>query len=314
MKLFKFSIIGYGSMGHVHHKAIDEFEDIVLDSVLEVDSSKIKKIDKNIKVFSDFNTYLDYLDNEKIDGVIISSPNIFHYEQAKELIKQKIPLLVEKPLVQDQKDLETLINLSIKNKSILRCGLIEIYNPIVTELKQIKISDLKTVTFTRHSPRVSSDRNLGDVLLDLLLHDISLLYYLFNPEKIEIVGKNFLKHQGAIETSELLLLMNGKVSVFLTTSRESQLKKRKIEIICKNSVYSVDLIQKIIYITENGKLKSNSKSFTEANINYRIEPLDRPETAKVQLKKFKENIILGSIDKNHLKLVNDCHNFIFSLI
>lgn len=91
-------------MGHVHHKAIDEFEDIVLDSVLEVDNSKIKKIDKNIKVFSDFNTYLDYLDNEKIDGVIISSPNIFHYEQAKELIKQKIPLLVEKPLVQDQKD------------------------------------------------------------------------------------------------------------------------------------------------------------------------------------------------------------------
>ena len=48
----------------------------------------------------------------------------------------------------------------------------------------------------------------------------------------------------------------------------------------KDSLYVVDLIQKIIYVTKQGSLKSKSGSFTESNKNFKIEPLDRPETAK----------------------------------
>ncbi len=81
----------------------------------------------------------------------------------------------------------------------------------------------------------------------------------------------------------------------------------------KDSLYVVDLIQKIIYVTKQGSLKSKSGSFTESNKNFKIEPLDRPETAKIQLKAFAENIKNKKIDKNHHELIKKSHEFIFDI-
>ena len=206
-----------------------------------------------------------------------------------------------------------LLKLSEKYDTVLRCGLIEIYNPIIEELKKTKFKKLRSIHIIRHSPRISSDRRLGDVIFDLLLHDISLLFHVFNPNKIETIGFNKLKLNSDIETFEILLKLDNEISVFISTSRESQIKKRSIEIMDKDSLYVVDLIQKIIYVTKQGSLKSKSGSFTESNKNFKIEPLDRPETAKIQLKAFAENIKNKKIDKNHHELIKKSHEFIFDI-
>ena len=136
---------------------------------------------------------------------------------------------------------------------------------------------------------------------------------MFNPNKIETIGFNKLKLNSDIETFEILLKLDNEISVFISTSRESQIKKRSIEIMDKDSLYVVDLIQKIIYVTKQGSLKSKSGSFTESNKNFKIEPLDRPETAKIQLKAFAENIKNKKIDKNHHELIKKSHEFIFDI-
>ena len=38
----------------------------------------------------------------------------------------------------------------------------------------------------------------------------------------------------------MLLKINNNISVFISTSRESQVKKRSIEIMDKNSIYLID--------------------------------------------------------------------------
>ena len=313
MKLFNLSIIGYGAMGSVHHKSINELDNLKLSAVYEPNKNKTKNLSKNIKVFNSYNKFLSYLQESNIDGVIISSPNKYHYKQAADLLKLKVPILIEKPITYTSKEMLELLKLSEKYDTVLRCGLIEIYNPIIEELKKTKFKKLRSIHINRHSPRISSDRRLGDVIFDLLLHDISLLFHVFNPNKIETIGFNKLKLNSDIETFEILLKLDNEISVFISTSRESQIKKRSIEIMDKDSLYVVDLIQKIIYVTKQGSLKSKSGSFTESNKNFKIEPLDRPETAKIQLKAFAENIKNKKIDKNHHELIKKSHEFIFDI-
>lgn len=312
LKSYKFSIIGYGIMGQIHHKALNTIGNVKLDSVFE--TKKNIQIGKSIKKFNNFDQYLNYLIETKTDGVIISSPNETHFHYASKLIKNKIPILVEKPLTLDFKEVTKLINLAIKYNCVLRCGLIEIYNPITIELKKLKFNNIKTIHITRHSPKVSSKRKLSDVILDLLLHDISLLYHIFSPENLEIIGVNKVFEKGLVETIELLLKFDKKISVFITTSRQSQVKKRVIEIIDNNSIYKADLIEKLIYIFKKGSISGSNKTYTESSSNYKIEPLDRPETAKIQITKFIENIDVGRVDVEHFKLIENSHKFVFKLI
>ena len=180
-------------------------------------------------------------------------------------------------------------------------------------MEKLKLNNIKSIHINRHSPRVSSDRYLGDVIQDLLLHDISLIYYLFNPKQIEIIGSNKIKIKNKVETIEILLKINNDTSVFISTSRESQVKKRSIEIMDKNSVYMVDLIEKIIHVTQKGSIQSKVGSLTHSNKNFRIEPLDRPETAKVQLNSFIENIKSKKLDFDHIDIIKKSHEFIYQI-
>lgn len=312
MELNKLAIIGYGSMGSIHHKSIIENRSTTLDAVFDIKNLNVS-LSKEIKQFNDYKKFLDYLSTSQVAGVIISSPNKYHYKHASDILTLKIPVLIEKPITSSIQEMNKLINLAKNNNTVLRCGLIEIYNPVISELRKLKLNNIKSIHINRHSPRISNDRYLGDVIQDLLLHDISLIYYLFNPKKIEIIGSNKIKIKNTVETLELLLKIDNNISVFISTSRESQVKKRNIEIMDKNSVYMIDLIEKIIHVTQKGSTKSKVGSVTHSNKNFKIEPLDRPETAKVQLNSFIENIKLKKLDFDHIDIIKKSHEFIFQI-
>ena len=110
MKLFNLAIIGYGAMGSVHHKSINEMDSIKLSAVFEPNKNKTKNLSKNIKVFNSYNKFLSYLQESNIDGVIISSPNKYHYKQAADLLKLKVPILIEKPITYTSKEMLELLN------------------------------------------------------------------------------------------------------------------------------------------------------------------------------------------------------------
>ena len=313
MTLTNFALIGLGSMGSIHKKSIDENKNFKLDAVYEVDKNKVLSLKNKTNVFSDYKKFLNYISNN-IDGVIISSPNKFHFKQAVDCIKLKIPVLVEKQITDSTEKMEKLLNISKEYNTILRCGLIETYNPIINELKKINFKNLKSIHITRHSPGVSSERNLGNVMIDLLLHDSSLLFNVFKPKNVKVVGFNKIKTKTNVETIEILLKINNKTSVFISTSRESQSKKRSIEIIDDKTIYNVDLIQKIIYVTEKGSVIGSKSTLKEVKKSYKIEPLDRPETAKIQLEAFSDNIKNKKIDEKHFKLIRDSHQFVHQFV
>ena len=203
MKKLKLLILGFGNMGKIHHKSV--LKSLICEQPIIVDNDK-----KVVEKTSEFEFYksLNEIPSEKIselDGAIISSPSNMHYEQANFFIDNKIPIMVEKPLTEN---LDTSIQLIKRAKDegvLLKCGLIELYNPIVKELSETNFEKLKFVQFKRHSPTTSADRKLENIILDLTLHDISVILKIFKPSKIEILGQELIYEKNIAESAQILL-------------------------------------------------------------------------------------------------------------
>src|ERR1700759_1263333 len=64
---------------------------------------------------NDINEFL----NNKPDAVYIATPHPLHHEQALECLNKKIPVLCEKPLAINEKQVSDLVNASKKNNTFL---------------------------------------------------------------------------------------------------------------------------------------------------------------------------------------------------
>ncbi|KAI4690172.1 uncharacterized protein J4E84_004354 [Alternaria hordeiaustralica] len=112
-----------------------------------------KYSDKQITTFTDLNAFAQY----KIDTVYIASPNILHYEQAKQLLNAGKNVILEKPSCSTVAELDELFALATSKKVVL----VEAFRHIQEanfKLLKSKISDLgplygASITFAQYSSR-----------------------------------------------------------------------------------------------------------------------------------------------------------------
>jgi predicted dehydrogenase len=301
-------LIGLGNMGKVHKRIIENTKNVslvgILDSSFNDNLSAVNKV-KRYKKFSQIN-----FDTEKIDGVVISSTTASHYGLAKKILDLNIPVLIEKPVSTEIDEVIELVNISRVNNTILRAGLIEIYNPIFEHIKKLNLKDIISIHTFRHSQQVGKERKLENVIHDLVLHDISVLFYLFKDLNLSISGKLTSSKNRVIESSELLLNHN-KVNIFISSSRQSQLKIRKWNILTCNQLYQIDLIKKKIDIYKAGKVKFSSSNLVSEKSNLStLSFSNHPETAQIQFNSFISNIIDSNIDNEHLEILKKSHEFV----
>ena len=312
MKKLNFLLIGLGQMGKIHQRVLNENSNTNL--VVIVDSS-FSKEHENIDGVDHFNK-IDNVDFDKndIDAVIISTTTDTHYEIAKKLINKNVPLLIEKPLSTSDFEVERILNDAKQKNVIIRCGLIETYNPIFDYLKKLELNNVTSINVFRHSPKVDINRKLDNVLFDLTLHDLAVLGFLFDKPKLTIYGSNFGKNENSIESVNILCSFNN-TNVMISTSRESQLKTRTWEILTKNNLYKVDLMQKNISVFDSGSTNSlDVNNVVTSNANYKsISFVNHPETAQVQLNSFIENIKRNKLDMDHLELIKYAHDNIHKI-
>ncbi|KAH6883253.1 hypothetical protein BKA58DRAFT_374767 [Alternaria rosae] len=112
-----------------------------------------KYSDKQVNTYTDLNAFAQ----DKIDTVYIASPNILHYEQAKQLLNAGKNVILEKPSCSTVAELDELFALA-KSKKIV---LVEAFRHIQEanfKLLKSKMSDLgplygASITFAQYSSR-----------------------------------------------------------------------------------------------------------------------------------------------------------------
>jgi predicted dehydrogenase len=89
------AVVGAGKMGTIHAKVYGQMPQCELAAVVDIDAEKARRLAEQhqCQAFTDCADVLD-----KVDAVTIATPTVTHLDLAKTFIKNKIAVLVEKPL------------------------------------------------------------------------------------------------------------------------------------------------------------------------------------------------------------------------
>lgn len=231
----KIAVIGAGHLGKEHARIYSEIPEVNLVGIVDINKDTGEAVARrcNTKYYSSFKEILN-----KVNAASVVVPTRFHYEITRELLKNGIHVLVEKPMTGTVSEAEDLIKLSKETSTILQPGYIERFNPAIEAIRKLDVS-LKFIECHRLSPFTFRSADIG-VVLDLMIHDIDIILYLSKSKvrKIDAVGVSVISDKEDIANARIQF-ENGCVAN-ITASRVSFEPMRKIRLFSENSYISLD--------------------------------------------------------------------------
>lgn len=235
MGKLKIAVIGAGHLGKEHARIYSEIPEVNLVGIVDINKDAGEAVARrcNTKYYSSFKEILN-----KVNAASVVVPTRFHYEITRELLKNGIHVLVEKPMTGTVSEAEDLIKLSKETSTILQPGYIERFNPAIEAIQKLDVS-LKFIECHRLSPFTFRSADIG-VVLDLMIHDIDIILYLSKSKvkKIDAVGVSVISDKEDIANARIQF-ENGCVAN-ITASRVSFEPMRKIRLFSENSYISLD--------------------------------------------------------------------------
>lgn len=214
-RIIHVGIAGFGMSGKIFQApflhANPNFE---IKKVYERKSEKSKEEYPYVQVVHDFSELL----TEDIDLVVISTPNVYHFEMAKAAILAGKHVIVEKPVAIYAKDAQELLALSKANSVIFTAYQNRRFDGDFLTVKQIieekllgEILDVE-VHYDRFVQRESSKewKTKGgpgvNILYDLGVHLIDQIYTLFGmPDEVYADFRKQRKTTAEFDNFELIL-------------------------------------------------------------------------------------------------------------
>jgi len=272
MKNLRVGIIGVGQIGSLHTKVYSEIKNIDLVFVCDTDIKKANSVAKRYNCLS-FKDTREIL-KEDLDCVSICVPTKSHFQIAKEFLKNRVNVLVEKPFTKTLSEADELIDIARKNNLVLHVGHIERFNSAFQKIKKIIFSP-KFIECHRLSKFPKRSLDIG-VVLDLMIHDLDIVLSLVNSpvKKIEAVGVNVLTKYEDIANTRIQF-KNGCICN-LTASRVSDEVVRKIRIFLKDTYISLDYLLQEAFI-----YKKKEKEISKNKI-----PIEKSQPLKNELEYF----------------------------
>ena len=118
MSKAKIGVIGAGWWAtefHIPH--LKEREDVELTSVCKLEEDELKFVKEKFGFKHASTDYIEMLDMEKLDGVVIATPHFAHFENTKAALERGYHVLVEKPMTTNSKDAQAIHDL-LKDKNV----------------------------------------------------------------------------------------------------------------------------------------------------------------------------------------------------
>jgi virulence factor len=245
-KRLKVGLIGAGTMGRYHARAICALPGAKLEAVSDIDRDRVESLATEFKtrIFSNFKEMLSL-----VDAVVIASPTDSHYAIAQECLSAGKSLLVEKPLAKTSTQANALVDLSKSKNLILAVGLIERFNPAFQELCKVirkeKIIGIHARRFSPFPDRIT-DTN---VIQDMMIHDLDLLLNLLAKDEIESIKAEGRKVKSKmLDIASATICFNSGIIAKVESDRSFGIKTRKFTVVTERGLIEADLLNKRIYV------------------------------------------------------------------
>ena len=227
-KKLKISVIGTGLMGIQHIKAIKKSKKVILHSIVDV-NPKAEILSKKYKLKL-FRRIEDLLKSDKPNGVVVSTPNQLHEKHSNIFLKNKIPVLLEKPISHDVNSAKKIVNFSKKYRTPLLIGFHRRHNKIISKVKNIlsskqlgKIVSANVLCwFYKHKEYYKTNwrtKKGGGPLNINLVHDLDIACYLLGSVKyVQAFKSNKIRKFNIEDTASINLIFNSGALCTLNVS------------------------------------------------------------------------------------------------
>lgn len=185
-----------------------------------------------------FSTVESALDAEQFDAAIISSPNVFHYDQAIRCMDNGIPALVEKPITDSLSTAAALASAAADRSAALLVGHHRTYSPLLEVARAFTTSEKfgdpvcvqGAALFYKPADYFASGpwrtRLGGGPILINMIHEVGILRYLLG--EIESVAAKFSRATRGFEVEDtsaiIFTFKNGAIGTFLLSDASASSK------------------------------------------------------------------------------------------
>lgn len=279
-----FAIIGYGYMGKIYKTAsLELYNQKNIETYYKYDLPRILKgfrlkaiVDTGFSAsqyiqeddiwhFNSVDAMLEQRDLN-IDAAVVATPIRTHFELAKKLIRNKISLLIEKPVCETAKEVKELITLSKRYHVRIMPGHVERYNPVTLDaaeaVKYRMYGKAHKYTLLRTSSKPK--RVKESLLIDKLIHDLDLAQCIFGKFKISDIQVK-RDHQ---EIMECIIYTNHRKGYQgkIISSWLGKEKERTITVTFERATLQGDLIEKRIDIDRYMELSKQISGYKNNQI------------------------------------------------
>lgn len=233
------AVIGAGKMGAIHAKVYNQLPESDLVAVVDVDPGKAQRLADQYHCLA--STDCAEILN-KVDAVTIATPTVTHLNLAKIFIKNKIAVLIEKPLAANVREGRKVVALAKKHGTVVAVGHSERCNPVAQAIKRLDIQP-KYIEANRISPYPFRSTDVG-VVLDVMIHDIDIILSLAASKikRVDAVGVNVVEDREDICNARIVF-ENGCIAN-ITASRLALKTERKVRVFSRKAYLSVDYLRK----------------------------------------------------------------------
>ena len=246
MKKINFAILGCGTIGDVHARAIATLDSARLVAVCDADGARAKSYAEKygVKSYSDYNTLL--ADGE-VDAICVCTPSGMHAEQAIAALRANKHVLVEKPMALCEKDAKAVCDEAAKSDKIVSVIFQTRYAEDVNYLKKViddgklgalSFCDLymkywRDPSYYAASPwRGTFAMDGGGALMNQGIHGVDIMHYLLGTPRL--LGARVKTRIHNIETEDtaaaLVEYPCGAVGVMEASTSSNPGFERRIEI------------------------------------------------------------------------------------
>ena len=136
MTTLKFVVVGPGLIGKQHIRLINEHVECELYAIVAPNHDVNHDIARvqNVPLFHSLG---ECLASAHVDGVIISSPNQFHAEQATLCIERGIPVFIEKPITVSVAEGQALVELVARRNAKVLVGHHRAHSPLLALARSV---------------------------------------------------------------------------------------------------------------------------------------------------------------------------------
>ncbi|MEJ5299755.1 MAG: UDP-2,3-diacylglucosamine diphosphatase LpxI [Thermodesulforhabdaceae bacterium] len=242
MKNIRIAVVGTGYLGQFHVEKLLKLPHVDFKGVVDTNENRAKFIAERFKV-PYFSSHREILN--QVEAVIVATPTVSHFDIGRDFIEAGVHVFIEKPMTLNLDEADQLIELAEKRGCIIQVGHIERFNPAFRTLK----AQIESPSFI-HARRLSQFKERGtdvDVVMDLMIHDLDLLFALVPHQISELwaVGKSIVTNFS--DTAFARIVFSNGVVAYLEASRVFSQDIRRMDIVDNGRCLVADYKNREVY-------------------------------------------------------------------